>query len=113
MNEDMLIPFIPISLFAMIYFIVKAVADNKTRQRAIEKGVTEETLKNLFAQDPGEGTGALKWGMVAAAIGASLVVVDSLGISADRPTAFALPLLFAGGALVLYQIIRPRFIDKR
>jgi hypothetical protein len=108
MDAEAFAVLIPIALFAMIFLIVKSVADNKTRQKAIEKGVSDEFLKNLFKQQPDEGAQdlnrSLKWGMVAFAIGLGLMTVDGQNLSPDDPSAFGIPLLYAGVALVLYQM---------
>ena len=115
MDADTFVFLIPISLFAMIYLIVKSVVENKTRQAAIDKGISEEALRNLFAAppvDPGHGTGELKWGMVAVAIGLSLWFVDALGLSPEQPMAFGIPLIFGGAALIAYQFIRRRLAAK-
>jgi hypothetical protein len=114
MNSDTFVFMVPIALFAMIFFIVKSVVENKTRQKAIEKGVSDDALKNLFAHpvQTGQGTGELKWGMVAIAIGLSLAAVEFMGLEPDQPLAFGIPLIFAGAALIAYQILRPHFASK-
>jgi len=103
MHEEVLV-LIPLGIAWAVVMIVRAVAENSTRRKAIEKGVPEDVARTLFATTPHTGDQSLKYGLVAVALGLSLMVLDIRGLDLDRPLAFGIPLFFIGVALVGYHL---------
>jgi hypothetical protein len=101
--QDELLILIPLGFTWGLVAIVKAVVENGTRRKAIEKGIPEDVARTLFQTAPVSGDQSLKYGMVAAALGFSLMILDGMGLDPDRPMAFGIPLLLVGGALVAYH----------
>lgn len=102
MHEELLV-LIPLGFTWGLVAIVKAVVENGTRRKAIEKGIPEDVARTLFQTAPVTGDQSLKYGMVAGALGLSLMILDGKGIDLERPLAFGIPLFFVGVALVLYH----------
>lgn len=102
MQEELMI-LIPLGFVWGVVAIVRAVVENGTRRKAIEKGIPEDVARTLFQTAPIGGDQSLKYGMVAGALGLSLMILDGRSIDLDRPLAFGIPLFFVGIALVLYH----------
>lgn len=102
MHEELLI-LIPLGFTWGLVAIVRAVVENGTRRKAIEKGIPEDVARTLFQTAPVSGDQSLKYGLIAGALGLALVVIDSLGLDPERPLAFGIPLLLVGAALVGYH----------
>jgi hypothetical protein len=102
MQEELLI-LIPLGFTWGFVAVVKTVVENGTRRKAIEKGIPEDVARTLFQSAPATGDQSLKYGMVAAALGFALMVIDGMHLDPDRPLAYGIPLLMAGGALVVYH----------
>ena len=103
MNSDSIMILIPISFFWGIVAIVRAVTENATRRKAIDKGIPEDVARTLFQTAPETGDQSLKYGAVAVALGLSLMVLDGMGLDLERPLAYGIPLFFVGGALVAFH----------
>jgi hypothetical protein len=102
----------PVLVLAVIgYFtleLVRTVADNRLRSKLIEKGMTDENAKALFAARPmGEVGSSLKWGMVSIGVGAAFLIGRMPWVpdgSRDEITA-GIMFLLAGLGLILYYFI--------
>jgi hypothetical protein len=102
MQEELLV-LIPLGFTWGVVVIIKAIVENGTRRKAIEKGIPEDVARTLFQTAPPSGDHSLKYGMVTGALGLALMIIDGKGIDLDRPLAFGIPLFFVGVALVLYH----------
>jgi len=107
MQEELLV-LIPLGFTWGFVAVVKAVVENGTRRKAIEKGIPEDVARTLFQTAPATGDESLKWGMVVSALGLSLMFISVGGIEFrdDRPLAFGIPLFFVGAALMAYHWFR-------
>ena len=101
--QDELLILIPLGFTWGLVAIVRAVVENGTRRKAIEKGIPEDVARTLFQTAPVSGDQSLKYGFIAAALGVSLMIVDGMGLDPERPLAFGIPLLLVGVALVAYH----------
>ncbi|MDZ7270711.1 MAG: hypothetical protein ONB17_03760 [candidate division KSB1 bacterium] len=103
---EYLVPMVvSVAFFASIAWIVKVLAENKTRRVAIEKGQTGEDVARLFRSEAAASS-ALKWGLVL--IGAGLGLVIGLFIVPEnvRPmVTSSLSLILAGVGLVIYYVL--------
>lgn len=104
MNDEWYLVLIPLSVVWGIVTIVRVVTESTARQKAIEKGLPEDVARTLFARAVAIGDQSLKYGMVAGALGLSLMILDGRGVDLDRPLAFGIPLFFVGVALVAYHV---------
>ena len=107
MHEELLI-LIPLGFTWGFVAVVRAVVENGTRRKAIEKGIPEDVARTLFQTAPATGDQSLKYGFIAGALGFSLAIIDGMGLDLERPLAFGIPLLLVGGALVAYHQIANR-----
>jgi len=104
---------IPIGLFMVVAYVIKIIVENGTRRKLIDKGMVDENIKYLYADKPkSQILSALKWGMVAIAIGLA-VFVGQMGPShlVEEITIGAM-FVFAGLALVIYYAIAKRMLEK-
>lgn len=96
--------FIPISMFLLIFGIVKLVSDNRLRHKIVDKELVNTDLKGLFTPSPYP---ALKWALVL--IGAGIAVVISIFVEVPKNELLmvALMLIFGGlGFLIYFMIVR-------
>jgi hypothetical protein len=109
MQEELLV-LIPLGFTWGFVAVVRAVVENGTRRKAIEKGIPEDVARTLFQTAPASGDQSLKWGLIAGALGLSLMFISTVGIEFrdDRPLAFGIPLFFVGIALMAYHWIAVR-----
>ena len=105
---------VPVVLFIVIGYIVKVVAETRTRRILIEKGEINENLKYLFADKLAYAVpSSLKWGMVLIAIGLAFLLSQVLSFAMDDETAlFALIFILGGAALVVYYFIGTRMLKN-
>ena len=101
--QDELLILIPLGFTWGLVAIVRAVVENGTRRKAIEKGIPEDVARTLFQTAPVSGDQSLKYGFIAAALGFALMIIDGMGLDPERPLAFGIPLLLVGVALVAYH----------
>lgn len=72
----LLVLFLIINAFVAVFRIK---AENRLREKAIEKGISEATLVALFGEDKKLGNLVyLKWFLVLAALGVSLLIIHGL-----------------------------------
>ncbi|HEX6036954.1 hypothetical protein, partial [Longimicrobium sp.] len=92
--------------FWMIAAVTKIVMDNHTKRRLLQARVSEDVVRALFRKgyDP-ELFSALKWGLVMAALGVGLVVVQLLPVRASEPLALGVMLMCAGGGMLGYYLV--------
>jgi hypothetical protein len=114
MEEVFVAIFVPLGFFGAIAFITKVISDNRTRRRILEARPSEGLARALLSgrrPDP-SAMSALKWGLVAGAIGLSLVLIDALAMDEENPVTYGIILLAAGGGLVgYYWLVRDQEPD--
>lgn len=98
---------VPIVLFLSLAFMVvgvtRVVSDGRTRRRLIEAGATAEVAAAVTARSGDAGLQeTLKWALLIAAVGLSLVVVQFLPYDRDQPITAGVILLFAAAGLFAY-----------
>lgn len=103
MDSESIMVLIPLGFVWGVVTIVRAVVENGTRRRAIEKGIPEDVARTLFQTAVPVGDQSFKYGMVALALGLALMVLDGMGLDEHRPLAYGIPLFFVGGALLAYH----------
>ena len=84
--------------------ITRIVVDARTRRQMIQSGATPQQVEAVFAQplrDPAV-YGALKWGMVTAAVGCALILIQFLPYEASDPILLGVILLFGACGLLSY-----------
>ena len=101
---------IPVSLFIVTAFIIKILADARTRNRLIEKGIVDDKVKNIFGVTSElAGLNSLKWGMVLVGIGLAAIISQMFPYDVTTEIAFGLMMIFAGVAFLVFYFIA----DKR
>lgn len=97
---------IPISLFYIVYLIIKTVSDNRLRQKLIDKGLVDEKVKYLFVKNSElQPMPSLKWGIVLIAIGVALFVNAMFPLLMEGPASFGFVSVLAGLAFIVYYFI--------
>lgn len=92
-----------LGLAAGFAWIAARISENWMRKKAVESGASAELVESLFRSDPApSGLRALKWGMVAVALGLGLSVEAVLPYDFEDPIAYGVLLVFGGGALILF-----------
>jgi hypothetical protein len=104
--EDILVP---IAFFGSIVLITKIISDNRLRRRIIDARLDPEMVRALLGTSRAatRRQGALKWGLVAGAIGLALLLIGILSLSGE-PLGFGLVTLAAGAGLLVYYAIANR-----
>ena len=96
-----------ISIAVMVLGIARTIADTLIRRRLIEAGNAGDISRMLAASAEDRVSGALKWGIVAVATGAALVLIQMLPYERDEPIVLGIVLLFVGiGLLAYYALAR-------
>lgn len=97
---------IPITLFYIVYLIIKTVSDNRLRQKLIDKGLVDEKAKYLFVKNSEmQPMPSLKWGIVLIAIGIALFINSMFPLLMEGPASFGFVAILAGLAFVVYFFI--------
>ena len=97
---------IPISLFYIVYLIIKTVSDNRLRQKLIDKGLVDEKVKYLFVKNTEmQPMPSLKWGIVLISIGIALFVNSMFPLLMEGPASFGFVSVLAGLAFIVYYFI--------
>ncbi len=111
MLDDGLI--VPIAFFvttaAVILGLARIISDGRTRRRLIESGGSAEVSHALAERQDEHGLfSALRWGIVAVAVGLAFVIVQFLPYQSDDPIMFGVVLLFLGAGLLAYYVMARR-----
>lgn len=97
---------IPITLFYIVYLIIKTVSDNRVRQKLIDKGLVDEKVKYLFVKNTEmQPMPSLKWGIVLIAVGIALFINAMFPLLMEGPASFGFVSILAGFAFVVYYFI--------
>lgn len=107
---DILVPIAVFVCFGLtLTEVVRIFSDGHTRRKVLQAGASPELAAALVPaprQDPGL-YGPLKWGLLSAALGLAMVVVQFLPFGGNDPIVYGVVLLFvAAGLLTYYGIVR-------
>lgn len=98
--EDVLIPAV---IFTALAYIIKILADARTRNKLIEKGMVDKNVQHLFAPDRELQTlSSLKWGMVLVGLGLAWLLRELFPYDISFDGAAGLMLIFGGIAFLVY-----------
>ncbi len=104
MDSDYLVAVVLfISIAVMMLGIARTIADTLIRRRLIDAGNAGDISRLLAAPAEDRVSGALKWGIVAVATGAALVLIQVLPYDRDEPIVLGIVLLFVGVGLLVYH----------
>ena len=108
LDNDVIVPIVMFVAIAMMFLgLVRTIADTVVRRRLIAAGNAGDISRMLAASAEDRVSGALKWGIVAVAAGAALVIIQLLPYERDEPIVLGILLLFVGiGLLVYYSMAR-------
>ena len=105
MSEELMVVLNVAIVFGTIAFVIKTLADNRVRNKAIEKGILDEQLKGVFAQTAEQflsGLNAIKWGMVLIGIRIAIVVGRFFPHNYADEGTLGLALILSGVAFIIY-----------
>lgn len=107
-DNDVIVPVVMFIALAMMFLgIARVISDTIIRRRLIAAGNSGDIARMLAASAEDRVGGALKWGIVAVAAGAALVLIQLLPYERDEPIVLGILLLFVGiGLLVYYAMAR-------
>ncbi|HEX6091527.1 MAG TPA: DUF6249 domain-containing protein, partial [Gemmatimonadales bacterium] len=107
-DNDVIVPIVMfIALAMLILGVARVISDTIIRRRLIAAGNSGDIARMLAASAEDRVGGALKWGIVAVAAGAALVIIQLLPYERDEPIVLGIILLFIGiGLLVYYSMAR-------
>jgi hypothetical protein len=108
LDTEIIVPSVMfIALAMMILGVARVISDTIIRRRLIAAGNSGDIARMLAASAEDRVGGALKWGIVAVAAGAALVIIQLLPYERDEPIVLGILLLFVGiGLLVYYSMAR-------
>lgn len=110
MESEVLIPAI---VFFSIVAVVKILADARTRNRLIEKGVANEKIRDFLGTTSQlHALSSLKWGMVLVGIGLAALISQAFPSYVSDEIAFALIFIFAGIAFLVYYPLADRRLKQ-
>ena len=107
-DNDVIVPVVMFIVLAMMILgVARVISDTIIRRRLIAAGNSGDIARMLAASAEDRVGGALKWGIVAVAAGAALVMIQLLPYERDEPIVLGIMLLFVGiGLLVYYGLAR-------
>jgi putative exporter of polyketide antibiotics len=108
MNPDILLPLIPMVLFACIYLAIKAVVDARVRRQMVESNGSHELVRSIVEGDETRRRAtALRWGTVLVALAVGFGLIEAFGWRQVTPGVFAVLLGSTGvGSLAAYFLSR-------
>jgi len=102
-----------IVLLGVIAYVVKIILENATRRKLIDKSMVDENVKYLYADMPETRIlSALKWGMVAIAIGLAVFAGQLVRPGMQEEVTIGCMFIFGGLALVIYYAVSKKTLDK-
>ncbi|MBD3233052.1 MAG: hypothetical protein GF315_04950 [candidate division Zixibacteria bacterium] len=99
---------IPIALFIVIAYIFKVIAEHKTRNKLIEKGLVDENVKHLFLAQGHNILSSLKWGMVLVGVGIAFLIGHFVPEDISHEVTASSALILAGLALLIFYFIEAK-----
>lgn len=108
MNSDIMLPFIPISLFICIFLAIKAVVDARVRRQMVEANGSQDLVRSILeGEETRRRHATLRWGTVLLALSIGFALIEAFGWTEITPGVFAVLLGATGvGNLVAYFVAR-------
>jgi hypothetical protein len=106
---DVLLPVALFGSFGMtLYYFTKVLTDYILKKKMIEKGYVNEESQSVFRQQKAVNRySALKWGLLIFSAGIALIIIDSIGVDADRTLPYGIfAVCVSLGFMVYYYIVR-------
>lgn len=107
-SEDILLPFIPISLFLCIAWTIKAIVDARVRRQLVSSNVSQELIRSIIEGDETRRRHAsLRWGIIFMTLAIGFIVIEAAGWKEVTPGVIAVLLGAIGlGNLAYYAMTR-------
>ncbi len=108
MDSEILLPFIPISLFLCITYAIKAIVDARVRRQLVSSNVSQDLVKSIIEGDETRRRHAsLRWGIILMALAVAFVLIEAFGWRDVTPGVIAVLLGAVGlGNLAYYAMSR-------
>ena len=108
MNNEILLPFIPISLFVCITYAVKAIVDARVRRQLVNANVSQELVRSILEGDEARRRhSSLRWGVILLALAFGFVAIEAFDWQEMTPGVIAVLLGATGlGNLAYYAMSR-------
>jgi hypothetical protein len=104
---------IPITLFAIVGYIIKVISDNRLRQKLIDKGEIDENIKFLYsARTEQKGLSSLKWAFVLIGLGLALFIGQIFHTYFTDEMTVGMMFLLAGIGFLIYYFIEKNLRSK-
>lgn len=107
MNQDVLLPLIPIALFVCVYLAIKAVVDARARRQMVATNGSQDLVRSILeGEETRRRHASLRWGTVLAVLAIGFAIVEA-GWTDVTPGVFAVLLGATGlGNLVAWFAAR-------
>lgn len=89
-------------------YVTRIFVENRTRRHLVDRGLTAEEIRTLFAEPEPERAGSLRAALVLFGVGAALLLAQYLPYGAGEPFVYGLVLVAGGVGLLLYVWLAPR-----
>ncbi|MCB2201740.1 hypothetical protein KQH51_02975 [bacterium] len=100
-------------VFFAFAYIIKILADARTRNKLIEKGLVDKNVQHLFAPDKELQTlSSLKWGMVLVGIGLAWLLRELFPYDISGEGAVGLMFIFGGAAFLIYYPLASSYLRR-
>ncbi len=100
-------------IFISFVALVKILSDNHTRKLLIQKGLVDEKVRYLFAnQSEAMAPSSMKWGMVLIAMGLAFVIGLLVPSNIQGEVTLASLLILAGLALLIFYGIARKMASR-
>lgn len=108
MSSDILMPFIPITLFICIFLAIKSVVDARARRQMVESNGSQELVQSILeGEESRRRHASLRWGTVLLTLAIGFALIEAIGWSEITPGVFAVLLAATGiGNLIAYFVAR-------
>jgi len=102
-------PFVlPVALFLVVAYVIKAMLEAKTRHKLIEKGMVDENVKHLFQHPKDTRLSSLKWGMILVGVGIAFLVGQFLPEEISEGVTVSSAVILAGLALLIFYAVKSK-----
>ncbi len=108
MNSDILLPFIPISLFLCIAWTIKAIVDSRVRKQLVSSNVSQDLVRSIIESEEARRRHAsLRWGVILVALAVGFFAIEALDWRELTPAVIGVLLGATGlGNLAYYAMSR-------
>lgn len=101
-------------VFLSIITFTKIIADNRVRNKLIEKDQLNESVQYLYAGNLDyQAPSSLKWGFVLIGVGAAFIIGQIVPKDLSEEITAGSIFLFAGIGLIVYYFVAGRIVKKQ